>query len=492
VFHSETDTEVIGHLLEEYLKHNGDPTDALLRTLKELKGAFALGILIESFPDRLFAARRGSPLIIGVGHREVHLASDVLAIAPHTHTFLDINDDEIAVMTADSVKLLNANGEAVTRPTRKLKLDTESASKNGYPHFMLKEIHQQPKVLEGIINRYVGPDGVTDFGSLGLENSYLARISRVIIQACGTSWHAGLIGKLLLENFAHVATDVDISSEFRYRNPILEGDTLVIAISQSGETADTLAGLRQARSRFLKVLAICNTPTSAIAHEADAFVDMLAGPEVGVASTKAYTAELAVIALLAAHIGRVKWTLSKEDHVACINKLREAVSRMDEALEASESIKDIAGGFAERDHCLFLGRSYNMPTALEGALKLKEISYIHATGYPAGEFKHGPIALISERMPVVGIAPKGTVYEKMVSNLMEVKARQGNVIAVGNPGSTELFETADHVITVPEVDECFSPLLTVVPLQLLAYHVAVLRGCDVDQPRNLAKSVTVE
>ena len=490
IFTSDTDSEVIAHLIEKFVKLGLER--AVLRAVRDLKGSFAFVAMSVGEPDVLVAAKLGSPLLVGLGEGECFIASDETALCQHVTEFIAMDDGEIALVRAGAVDVVNFYGQKVDQEVHTSKLDADAVELNGYDHFMLKEIHEQPDVVRRILNRYTRSDDRVDLGELGLDAQELARVSRVVIQACGTSWHAGLVGKRLLEGFAHVHTEVDISSEFRYRNPILEGDTLVIALSQSGETADTLAGIRQAKSRFMKVLSICNVATSSIARESDATVDMFAGPEIGVASTKAYIAELVLLNLLTLYLSRIRWTLDETAEKLIVGELRSLPEKIDRVLANQEAVLACARRFKDAQHFAFLGRGFDYPTALEGALKLKEISYIHATGYPAGEFKHGPIALVEEGLPVVCIATRGELYDKMLSNIHEVRARRGAIIAITTEGDDDLSGLADFCITIPECSDHLEPILSVVPLQLLAYHVATLRGCDVDKPRNLAKSVTVE
>ncbi|MCZ6675861.1 MAG: glutamine--fructose-6-phosphate transaminase (isomerizing) [Candidatus Poribacteria bacterium] len=490
VFDSETDTEVLAHLVEEAI--NGDLVDAVCKALQQVEGTFAVAFIHQQFPECIVVARRGSPLILGLGEGENFVASDVPALLPHTQRMIYLEDDQIAVLTREQMEVRNLNGERLEPQIHQVNWSADAVDKGEYPHFMLKEIHEQPDVLRRLYNAYVTDTMEIDFGDLGLSNEFLARVNRIVIQACGTSWHAGLIGKFLLEQYARVHTEVDISSEFRYRNPILEGDTLVIAISQSGETADTLEGLRKAKSKFLSVLAICNVMNSTIAREADAVIDIHAGPEIGVASTKAYTAQIAALGLLAMHLGRIKWVLQPEEIQQFLGMLQKVPILIEKVLKQQQWMRICAEKYSNAGAFIFLGRRYNYPSALEGALKLKEISYIHAAGYPAGEIKHGPIALIDENVPVVCIATDSSIYSKIVSNIQEVRARGGVIIAIASESDTEIQGYAQEVLYVPDIAEELSPLLVAIPLQLLAYYSAVDRGCDVDQPRNLAKSVTVE
>ena len=489
LFESDTDTEVLAHLVEEAME--GNLRRAVCNALQQVEGTFSAAFIHQQFPDCIVVARRGSPLILGIGEGENFVASDVPALLPHTQRMVYLEDDQIAVLTRKQVELQTVEGQQVEPRIHHIDLSPDMADKGDHPHFMLKEIHEQPNVLRRLHNIYVTDEMEIDFGEFGLDDDFLARVNRIVIQACGTSWHAGLIGKYLLEQYAHIHTEVDISSEFRYRNPVLEGDTLVIAISQSGETADTLEGLRKAKSKFMRVLALCNVINSTIAREADAVIELHAGLEIGVASTKAYTAQIAVLGLLAMYLGKLKGTLASGETGQFLQTLKTVPSLMERAIQRQQ-ICTCAEKYSDVGAYMFIGRSYNYPNALEGALKLKEISYIHAAGHPAGELKHGPIALINEDVPVVCIATNGSIYPKIVSAIQEIRARNGIVIAIATEGNTEIQEYAHEVLYIPEVAEELSPLLVAIPLQLLAYYTAVHRGCDVDQPRNLAKSVTVE
>ncbi len=490
VFASDTDTEVIPHLIEKHFK--GDLMQAVTTAAKVLDGAYAIAVIAESCPDTMVVAKHGSPLVIGLGNGENFIASDIPAILPHTKNVVYLKDGQVAAITRDSVNIWTLQGEKVAPEIKKVEWETDLLDKGGYDYYMLKEIHEQPSILEAALNRRLSPSGEITFENIGLTKHELANLGKVIILACGTSWHAGLIGKLLLEEHVRLHTEADISSEFRYRNPVAGGDTLIVAISQSGETADTLEGLRKAKSKFLKVLSICNVMGSSIARESDGVIYIHAGTEIGVASTKAFTAQLMALALLTVYLGGVKWTIEDELRQEMTGELRGIPDKMRSILAGTEPIEALADKYAGVPNFMFLGRGYNYPVALEGALKLKEISYIHATGYPAGEFKHGPIALVDEQTPTVCIAPQSPVYRKIVSNICEVRARKGRVIAIATEGDTEITKCADEVLYVPPCSDRFSPMLTVIPLQLLAYYIAVKRGCDVDRPRNLAKSVTVE
>jgi len=490
VFASDTDTEVIPHLIEKHFA--GDLNEAVVKALKEVEGSYAIAVIAEASPDTVVVAKQGSPLVIGAGKGENFIASDIPAILPHTKNVIFLKDGQVANITQDSVKVWTFQGEEVAPETEKVEWEAELLDKGEYDYYMLKEIYEQPSVLETALKRGMRPDGGIAFEKIGLNKEQLANVGRVIIQACGTSWHAGLIGKLLLEEHVRIHTEADISSEFRYRNPVMGGDTLIIAISQSGETADTLESLRKAKSKFLKILSICNVMGSSIARESDGVIYIHAGPEIGVASTKAFTAQLMALALLTIYLGAVKWTIGDDLREEMTEELRAIPDKMRTILSRAAEIEALADKYAHVQNFMFLGRGYNYPVALEGALKLKEISYVHATGYPAGEFKHGPIALVDEETPTVCIATRDSVYRKMVSNICEVRARKGRVIAVATEGDEEITQYVDDAMYVPPCCDRFYPMLTVIPLQLLAYYIAVRRGCDVDKPRNLAKSVTVE
>jgi len=492
VFETDTDTEIIAHLIEKFLED--DLHLAVRKSLKFLKGSYALAVISTKDPDKIVAARWESPLVIGMGKDENLLASDVGAILNLTSRIIFLEDGETAIITKNEVKVFGKEGHLIKKRVKGLKWEIlRGPKKDGYRHFMLKEIHEQPNIIRHVLKRRISRDkNDLYFENINLSEEKISKIDRIIIQACGTSWHVGLVGKYLFEKHLCLHTEVDISSEFRYRNPVAGGDTLVMAISQSGETADTLAGIRLAKSKFLQVLSLCNTIESTIARESEGVIYVYAGPEIGVASTKAYTAELLALFLLTISWGILRNSISREKARKMIGELEKIASAMEELLDNQKEIYECAQKFYQAHSFLFLGRSFNYPTALEGALKLKEISYIHAEGYAAGEMKHGPIALVDQKMPVVCIALKDSVYEKMVSNIREVKARNGKVIAVATKGDDQIRKYADHTIFIPPIAEEFSPILAVIPLQLLAYHIAIKRGCHVDQPRNLAKSVTVE
>lgn len=491
-FTTDTDTEIIAHLVEKYLEN--DLLSAVQKTLKLLRGSYALAIISRKDPDKIIISKWESPLIIGVGKGENFLASDVSAILNLTSKMIFLEDGQVGLITKNQIKIYDRQGNPIKKRVKQLEWEVlRGPKKEGYRHFMLKEIHEQPAVIRDVLQRRVSRNREEIyFENINISDKKLAKIDRIIIQACGTSWHAGLVGKYLFENHLRVHTEVDISSEFRYRNPVAGGDTLVMAISQSGETADTLAGIRLAKSKFLQVLSLCNSIESTIARESEGVIYVYAGPEIGVASTKAYTAELLALFLLTINWGVLRKSLSLEKAREMIEELEKIPSYMNELLDNQKSIYECADQYYQTQNFLFLGRSFNYPTALEGALKLKEISYIHAEGYAAGEMKHGPLALVDEKMPVVCIALKDSVYNKMVSNIQEVKARKGKVIAVATQGDEEIKKYADHCLFIPPIREEFSPILAALPLQLLAYHIAIKRGCHVDQPRNLAKSVTVE
>lgn len=489
IFRSQTDTEVILCLIEKY--YQGDLEKAIETALKELVGTYAIAVVCEKNPEQIVVARKGSPLIIGLGKHENYVSSDINAIVMHTKEIMYLEDDEMAVITRESVKVRKVDGTVVQKETHTITWDPQMAEKSGYPHFMLKEIYEQPAVVRNILGKYVQNGSIVfkDGERNGLD---LKTVSRFIIQACGTSWHSGLVAKYWIEHFAHILTEVDISSEFRYRQIISEMNNVVVAISQSGETADTLACIREAKSKFFKVLSFVNVKNSTIDRESDGVIYSHAGQEVGVASTKNYIAQLVCLNLFTIYLAQLKGRLSSEQ----VNEMLVEITRIPEYIESvlsqAKKIEEIANKYYLSREFLFIGRGVNYPSALEGALKLKEISYIHATGYAAGELKHGPIALIDSKLPVVCIAPKSETYEKMLSNIQEVRSRKGKTIVIATEGDTEIKHSADDIIYIPNVSENLSPLLVAIPLQLLAYYIAIRLDCDVDQPRNLAKSVTVE
>jgi glucosamine--fructose-6-phosphate aminotransferase (isomerizing) len=494
-FVTQTDTEVVAHLVESLYK--GDLEDAVRRALGELEGIYALVLMHRDEPQKLVGARKGPPLVVGLGEGERFLASDIPALLPYTREFLFLDDGDVVVVTPDSVKLTDASGRVAERPAQRIAWDPVQAEKGGYRHFMLKEIHEQPRAVRDTLLGRIGlEEGEVHLQELGAAAGELKRADRVTLVACGTSWHAALVGKYLLEQVAQVPAEVDYGSEFRYRTPLISSTSLCVAITQSGETADTLAAFREAKRLGALPIAICNVQGSMITREAAGTLLTHAGPEIGVASTKAFTAQMTALALLALHLGRLRGTLSAERCRTLLESLARVPHLMENALAMSARVDEASKWLADASNMLYLGRGINYPIALEGALKMKEISYIHAEGYPAGEMKHGPIALIDENLPVVAVCPQGRVYDKMLSNIQEVKARGGRVIAVTFQGDTEVGKVLDKdrdlIFDVPAVDEVWSPLLMVLPLQLFAYHTAVRAGRDVDQPRNLAKSVTVE
>lgn len=488
-FLSQTDTEVIAHLIEE--NDQGDFLTAVQKTLKELKGSYALGILCCDHPDMLIAARLGSPLIVGIGQDENFIASDVPAILDQTRKVIYLKDGELAVLKKDSVSIYDLAGRKVNPKVDTVKFSVESVQKQGFSHFMLKEIYEQPEVVAQILKLRLRGNKVCLDG-LGFNDRQLKKIERVFIVACGTAYHAGLLGKYLIEKFAHVHVAVEAASEFRYRQQLVDKKTLIVAISQSGETADTLAAVRECRTKGAKVIAICNVVGSSLVRESDGVLYTHAGPEIGVASTKAYTAQLTMLYLLALKLGSVHGMLPAGQQKSLVRELKKVPEHFREILKSKVQIAKIAKPYSRFGCFLFLGRNINFPSALEGALKLKEISYIPAEGYAAGEMKHGPIALIDEYRAVLCIAPQSDIYEKMISNMQEIRARKGKIIAIATQGDEGIRRHASHVIYIPRTHELLTPLLTALPLQLLAYYVAVHLGCDVDQPRNLAKSVTVE
>jgi len=489
---SDTDTEVLAHLIEQRI--NGSLEAAVAGALSEVHGACAVAVVDQDFPDRLVAARvGGSPLIIGVADGEFVLASDIPALLHLTRDILVLEDGEIATLTRSGVQIRRLDGERVERTLQKVTWSAEAAEKGGYPHFMLKEIEEQPAAVAATLQGRINTEtGLVDLVDLGLTPDELRRVRRIVLVACGTSWHAALVGKFLLEEWTDIPCEVDIASEFRYRHLLVNDRTLIIPISQSGETADTLAALREARQRKARVLSICNVVGSSVARESDAVLYTRAGIEIGVASTKAFTAQLAALSLLGIHLGLTLDRLSATHARDLTSHLAHVPDALRTTLGRCETMPALAAQFAAARNFLYLGRGIHFPVALEGALKLKEISYIHAEGYPAGEMKHGPIALIDEAMPVVVLTPLGRTYEKVLSNVEETRARRGQVIAIASDGDRELEGKVRHVLHLPYLSEYVAPILETVPLQLLAYHIAVQRGCDVDQPRNLAKSVTVE
>jgi glucosamine--fructose-6-phosphate aminotransferase (isomerizing) len=493
VFRSQTDTEVIAHLIEKYLKEDPDIERATRRALNDLTGAYAIGVLWKGDPGRIVGARCQSPLVVGLGEGDFFFASDIPAILSHTRNVLFLNDGEMVVLTKEGVQVTTLSGETVQRPVETVLWSPILAEKGGYKHFMLKEIYEQPRAVRDTIRGRFSEDSATIFveGMEQLEEQ-LTAIDKVILIACGTAWHAGLVGKFMIEELARVSVEVDYSSEFRYRDPVIGDHTLVLAISQSGETLDTLAGIKEARARGCHTAAICNVLGSSLTREVDGVLYTHAGPEIGVAASKTFTAQLAALYLFALYLGQRRGTLDATRIRALLADLVRLPQQIEQVLHLDTETERLAHLYHTKTDFLYLGRGVNYPIALEGALKLKEISYIHAEGYPAGEMKHGPIALITEDMPVVILAPRDKVYEKILGNIQEVKARDGIVIAVCSEGDEELAGKVSHCLQVPRTSHLLTPVVMAIPMQLLAYHMAVRKGCDVDQPRNLAKSVTVE
>ena len=489
-FVSETDTEVIAHLIEQF--YTGTLEDAVGAALRELEGAYGIAVISAREPDTIVAARKGSPLLVGVGDGENFVASDASAVLAHTRSVVYLDDGELAVVRATGYQLKDRHATPLTKEISQIDWDLATIERGGYAHFMLKEICEQPESLRNTLRgRLLEEEGTARLSGLNLTNEQLGRIERIVITGCGTSWHAGLVGEYMLEEVARLPVETEYASEFRYRNPLVDDRTLVIVMSQSGETADTLAALREAKRRGARTIGIVNQVGSTIAREVDGGIFLHAGPEIGVASTKAFTSQIGALALFTLKLGRLR-ALSILQGREIVHALRKLPDQLEVVLAKQAEIEALAERYVRVANVLYLGRGFNFPVALEGALKLKEISYIHAEGYPAAEMKHGPIALIDELMPVIFIAPRDAVHAKIVSNIEEVRARGGRVIAVVTEGDTLITPLVDHVITIPETMDMLTPVLTSVPLQLLAYYVAVRRGCNVDQPRNLAKSVTVE
>ena len=502
VFRTDTDTEVVAHLVAHHLDEQtklGDSSSCAQVCLKavessilKLKGTYGLAVLFRDCPDMMIVARAGSPLVVGVGKGEYFVASDASPLAGYTDEVVYLADNEISVLTPEGIELKHRDNGTMAPSIQTLDQIGADAELGDFDHYMLKEIFEQPHAIENAMRGRLDDDEATaKFGGLNLTLPQLRRVDRIVLTACGTSWHSGLVGEYLIEEFARIPTEVEYASELRYRNPPLTDRTMVFSITQSGETADTLAAMRECQRKGLATLSICNVVGSTIAREADGGIYLHAGPEIGVASTKAFTSQVAVLTLLALYLGRMRH-LSYPAGQRLIRKLREMPEKIEQALACHDQVKEVAEKYFGFNNFLYLGRLYNFPVALEGALKLKEISYVHAEGYPAAEMKHGPIALVDEETPSVFIAPRGQIYPKVMSNLEEVKARKGPVIAISCHGDDKIADLADDVIYVPDVEEYLQPLVTSIPLQLLAYHIACLRGCDVDKPRNLAKSVTVE
>jgi glucosamine--fructose-6-phosphate aminotransferase (isomerizing) len=487
---TETDTEVLAQLIGHF--YEGDLEEAVRRALKRVEGTYGIAVICADEPDKIVAARNGSPLVLGIGENENFVASDVAAILHHTRHVIYLDDHEMAVLERDRFHTTSLDNVSVTKTIERVDWDLADIERGGYDHFMLKEIFEQPDtVCNAMRGRFDEATMSAHLGGLEMTEKELRAVERIIITACGTSWHAGIIGEYMLEELARIPVEVEYASEFRYRNPIVTPNTLAIAISQSGETMDTLWAMREAKMKGARALGICNVVGSTIARESDGGCYIHVGPEIGVASTKAFTGQVTVLALMTLTFARLR-EMNRDAGAEFIEEMKKLPGRINEILQKDEEIRRLAEIYKDHDNFLYLGRGYNFPVALEGALKLKEISYIHAEGYPAAEMKHGPIALIDKNMPVVFIAPKDRAYEKVLGNIEEVRARSGRVIAIATEGDEEIVEKVDHFIHIPKTLPQLMPILSVIPLQLLAYHIAVLRGCDVDQPRNLAKSVTVE
>ncbi len=493
-FTSETDSEVVVHLISACYKKEKNIEKAFLYAIKRLEGAYAICCISEYEKDKMFVARNTSPLLIGIGEGDENFcASDVTPILKHTKNIIYLDDNEYAIVTKKDVVVKDLKAKVVEKEIIKSNINVEDVEKGAYDFYMMKEIHEQPEsIINTITNRCFIDEGKVHFDSLNINNQDLLNINRIVITACGTSLHAGLVGEFYLEKFAQVPVEVEYAAEFRYRNPIIDSKTLVIAITQSGETADTLAAIREAKQKGARVISICNVPGSTITRESDGVIYTKAGVEIGVASTKAFTTQVTALYMFSIFLARIKWIISKNEAKHLITKLYELPDQIRRILIKETHIYDIANKYYTKPSFLYLGRGINFPVALEGALKMKEISYIHAEGYSAAEMKHGPIALIDENMPVVVVALKSRSYEKIISNISEVKARQGKVIAIATEGDKNIKSLVDDVIYIPDCEEELSAILSVIPLQLLAYYSAILRGCHVDQPRNLAKSVTVE
>ena len=494
IFKSDTDTEVLIHLIEDIQQQTGlDLRESVRIALNKVIGAYAIVIMSRDEPDELIAARKGSPMVLGVGEKEYFIASDASPIIEYTKNVIYLKDNEIAYIKRNELLIKNIDNMVQIPYVQELELKLEMIEKGGFDHFMLKEIYEQPRSIKDCMRGRIYPEkGLVQLGGIKEYAEKLKNIDRIVIVACGTSWHAGLVGEYLIEEYARIPVEVEYASEFRYRNPIISEKDIVIAVSQSGETADTMAAIELAKEKGATIFGICNVVGASIPRLSHAGVYTHAGPEIGVASTKAFTAQVTVLTLMALYMAQQRGTITQSKLIDLLTELDNIPSMIERCLLSNDNIKEISAKFKDARNFLFLGRGSGFPVALEGALKLKEISYIHAEGYPAAEMKHGPIALIDEEMPVVFIATKNSSYEKVISNIQEVKARKGKVIAIVTEGDTTVKNMADYVIEIPDADEIFLPLLATIPLQLLSYHIAVLRGCNVDQPRNLAKSVTVE
>jgi len=490
IFRSETDTEVLAHLIEKYF--HGNLEMAVMNALKEVEGTYGIAVISTRDKQKIVAARKGSPLAIGIGNKEYFITSDVSASLEHTREVVYLDDNEIAILTTNGYETKTMENIPTYKKVEEVLWNIDMIEKGGYPHFMLKEIHEQPQALRNAMRGRVDSCSYSiRLGGLISHEKVLREAKRIVIIACGTSWHAGLVGEYMLEEMARIPVEVEYASEFRYRNPVIEEGTIVIAISQSGETADTLGAMREAKQKGAKLFSICNVVGSTIAREADFGIYLHIGPEIGVASTKAFTAQIAVLYLFTLHMMKLKHA-EVPVNSDTINAVQSIPDKIQSILDKEKEIVELAKIYKDSEHALYLGRGYNYPVALEGALKLKEISYVHAEGYPAAEMKHGPIALINKDMPVIFIATQDKVYEKIMNNIEEVKSRGGRVIAIATEGDMQIVKKVNHVFYIPKTSDVLTPILSVIPLQLLAYHMAVMRGCDVDKPRNLAKSVTVE
>ena len=489
-FVSDTDTEVIAHLIDMY--NEGNLVEAVKRAIEDLEGAYALGVINKENPDKLVAVRKDSPLIIGIGEGENFIASDIPAILKHTRNIYILEDGEMAIVKEDNISLMTIDGEPVEKEVYTVNWDVEAAEKDGYDHFMLKEIYEQPKAIKDTLSPRINNDNDIRLDDINLTKKDIEEINKIYIVACGTAYHAGLLGKSLIQKYVNIPVIVEVGSEFRYNDPFIDDKTLMIVVSQSGETADTLAGLRLAKKNKARVMAVTNVVGSTISREADDVFYTWAGPEIAVASTKAYTTQLVSLALIALDMANKKGTITKEEYNNLIEDIKLTSGKIEQILDMDEKIKEVAKEIKDNEHIFYIGRGIDYDVAREGSLKLKEISYIHSEAMAAGELKHGTIALIEEGTPVIAIATQDKVYDKMVSNITEVKARGAKVISIAKKGNTEISKSSDNVIYIPDTVDAITPVLSVIPLQLLSYHVATLRGCDVDKPRNLAKSVTVE
>jgi len=492
-FSSETDTEVFAHLIDRQVKKGLTLVQAVQESVREIRGAYAIAVFRQEEPEILVGARNGCPLVAGLSQGGAFLASDIPAILSHTRDVIFLDDREIITLTPEGIQVMDIDGNPIEKELSRVIWNPVMAEKGGYKHFMLKEIYEQPRAITDTIRGRLSHDtGNVYLDEIGMSASDIKRLSRIYIVACGTSWHAALTGKFMIEEMARIPVEVDVASEFRYRDPIIDENTLLIAITQSGETADTLAAIREARGKKGKAFVICNVVGSTAARESDGVIYTHAGPEIGVAATKTFTAQLVALYLLALYLGRANGRLTQDEGMRRMDLLSQLPNLTEKLLEKNDAIEEIARTYFNYKDFLYLGRGPDYPIALEGALKLKEISYIHAEGYPAGEMKHGPIALIDDQMPLIVLISKNSVYDKVLSNIMEVKARGGKVIAFATEGDHDISGRVDNVFYIPEFDHLLTPVLLAIPLQLFAYHIAVIRGCDVDQPRNLAKSVTVE